>query len=390
MEYRKKLMPRWFVLGMAGAIIFADAVGYTMVIPALPVFARELSLGETCTGVLYASYGLVSLLLYIPFGYGVDRWGEKVWLSGGMLVLGLTSLGFAWVSGFWPLLGCRVAQGVAASATWAAALPLAARLSHPQRRGLEMSMVAMAFSLGVIFGPALGSLGEVRDPFVYFSFFPLGLALLAFLFIPEGKEEQAPFAFRPSYGELTGNLLGACLVLWVTCATLGAIEVLLPLQLLQLGWSRSQVGMLFSFWGLVTLVLHPAVGVWSDRRGRQEPMVVGLLSSTVLVPALFLFVDSLWLLPLVLGVVVSLTAALVPTLPLMADSLEEGQAGKAFGFYNVAFSLGIVVGPWWGGYITEELHVVGAALILAVPMALIACFLPRLLAGRVQESEALP
>lgn len=117
--------PRWLVLGLAVVIIFTDAVGYTLIIPALPTFVAELGLGETRAGMLYASYGLISLLLYLPFGMLVDRVGERRLLILGMVVLGLASLGFWRATDFWSLLGCRVTQGVAASATWAAALPLA-------------------------------------------------------------------------------------------------------------------------------------------------------------------------------------------------------------------------------------------------------------------------
>lgn len=385
-------MSRWILLGIACAVIFADSVGYTIVIPVLPTFAQELSLGETWAGMLYASYGLISVLLYLPFGYLVDRWGERVWLAGGMLVLGGTSLAFALVSGFWPLLGCRMAQGVAASATWAAALPLAARLSSPERRGLEMSIVAMAFSVGVIAGPALGSIGEVRDPFIYFASLPFGLAVLAFFFIPAKRSdlesETVRQAVRPSHVELTRSLLCACLVILVTCTALGALEVLLPLQLTQIGWSRQHIGMLFSAWGVVTLVVHPVIGLWSDRRGRQEPMIFGLLLAALFVPTLFMFLESLWMFPLVFCTIIALTAALVPTLPLMADGLEEDQAGKAFGFYNVSFSIGIVLGPWLGGYVTEQINVVGAALFLVVPLVLMAYALPRFLAegGRAVQA----
>lgn len=382
-------MPRWILLGIAAAVIFTDAVGYAIIIPVLPIFAQELALGETWAGALYASYGLVSLLLYVPFGYLVDRLGERALLAGGMLMLGMTSLAFSVVSGFWPLFGCRLAQGAAASATWAAALPLAARLSSEKRRGLEMSVVIMAFSLGIIAGPALGGMGEVRDPFVYFAFLPLGLAVLAFFLIPAKRPGVENQEIRAAHGELTGNLLCACLVILVTYAAIAAIEVLLPLQLTQVGWSRRSIGMLFSAWGIVTLVTQPVIGAWSDWRGRQEPMILGLLLAALLVPPLFMFLDSIWMLPLVLCTIIALMAALGPTLPLIADDLGGDQGGKAFSFYNVAFSLGVMLGPWLGGYVTERTNVVGAAVFLAVPLVLMAYALPRFLAEGGRESKVL-
>ena len=377
--------PRWLLLGLAVAIIFTDAVGYTVIIPALPSFAAELGLGETRTGTLYASYGLISLLLYLPFGLLVDRWGERRWLTVGMLTLGVASLGFWQASGFWTLLGCRVTQGVAASATWAAALPLAARLATTERRGVEMSVLMMAFSIGVVAGPALGSLGQLRDPFLYFAGVPFGLAICAFALLPRHAALPTPTvvpdAAAPSFFQdgLRRELVCACLVILVTCAALGAIEVLLPLQFSRLGWTRQHIGLFFSGWGLAMLVIQPLIGWWSDRRGRREPIQLGLLAAAVLTPSLFSALDSVWLFPLALGTILALSAALVPTLPLMADYLTDGQSGRAFGFYNMAFSLGIVLGPWSGGYITEHLDVLWAAVLVSLPLLVMVPFVSYLL-----------
>lgn len=385
--------PRWLLLSLAIAIIFTDAVGYTVIIPALPSFVAELGLGETRAGTLYASYGLISLLLYLPFGLLVDRWGERRWLAVGMLTLGLASLGFWQASGFWSLLGCRVTQGIAASATWAAALPLAARLATTERRGVEMSVLMMAFSVGVVAGPALGSLGQVRDPFLYFAGVPLGLALCAFALLPRAStpstQRAVPDAAAPSFFRdgFRRELVCACCVILVTCATLGAIEILLPLQFSRLGWSRQHIGLFFSGWGLAMLIIQPLIGWWSDRRGRREPIQCGLLAAAVLTPSLFYALDSVWLFPLALATIIALSAALVPTLPLMVDHLTEGQSGKAFGFYNMAFSLGIVLGPWSGGYITEHLGVLWAAVLVSIPLLVMVPLLPYLLRETQKRKE---
>ena len=395
-------MSRWVVLGIAAAIMFADTVGYTLIIPVLPALAQELGLTETWTGIFYASYGLISLVLYLPFGYVVDRVGERLWLTGGMLLLG----GPPWLSqslpGFGHWLACRIAQGVAASATWAATLPLAARLADKNRRGLEMSLVPMAFSLGAIGGPALGGIGEARDPFVYFSVFPFILAGLAFFLVPSRVafaqdaqdahvEPSKQHTLRVSLPELfSTHLAGACLVILVSCAALGAIEVLLPLQLTQIGWSRQDVGLLFAAWGAAALVSQPLIGLWSDRRGRQEPMVIGLFAERVCCQPCFAVQFSLAATAHSMRHYCSPQLALAPSMPLIADGLSEGQAGKAFGVYNVAFSIGIVIGPWLGGYVTEQLHVFGAAVLFAVPLFVTASALPRFLSPAVRLSPELP
>lgn len=387
--------PRWLVLGLAVVIIFTDAVGYTLIIPALPTFVADLGLGETRAGMLYASYGLISLLLYLPFGMLVDRVGERRLLILGMVVLGLASLGFWWAADFWALLGCRVTQGVAASATWAAALPLAARLSSRERRGVEMSVLMMGFSVGVVAGPALGSVGATRDPFLYFAGLPLLLAVCAALALPGRAAGSAPvstpraalFGSRP----LPRSLVCACVVLMLICAVLGAIEILLPLEFHRLGWSRGQIGLFFSGWGLAMLVVQPLVGWWSDRRGRREPLRFGLFVAAGCVPAMFAAVETTWLFPLTLATIVAGSACLVPTLPLMADALADDRtgapSGMAFGFYNMAFSLGMTFGPWTGGYLAEMIGPLWAVGLLAVPLSVMAVLLPAVLRT---QADAMP
>lgn len=387
--------PRWLVLGLAVVIIFTDAVGYTLIIPALPTFVADLGLGEARAGMLYASYGLISLLLYLPFGMLVDRVGERRLLILGMVVLGLASLGFWWAADFWALLGCRVTQGVAASATWAAALPLAARLSSRERRGVEMSVLMMGFSVGVVAGPALGSVGGTRDPFLYFAGLPLLLAVCAAAVLPRraagsalvSTPRAALFGGRP----LPRPLVCACVVLMLICAVLGAIEILLPLEFHRLGWSRGQIGLFFSGWGLAMLVVQPLVGWWSDRRGRREPLRFGLFVAAVCVPAMFAAVETTWLFPLTLATIVAGSACLVPTLPLMADALADGgtgaPSGMAFGFYNMAFSLGMTFGPWTGGYLAEMIGPLWAVGLLAVPLSVMAVLLPSVLRT---QADAVP
>jgi predicted MFS family arabinose efflux permease len=137
--------------------------------------------------------------------------------------------------------------------------------------------------------------------------------------------------------------------------------VLLPLQLAQEGWKCLQIGLLFYAWGFVTLLAQPLIGAWSDRHGPQAPIRTSLLAATLLVPLIFKTVDSPWLWLIFLGTGIALTTALIPTMLLLAQGLAEKQAGQAFALYNVAFSVGIVCGPWLGGYMTERFDAVRIA-----------------------------
>ena len=68
----------------------------------------------------------------------------------------------------------------------------------------------------------------------------------------------------------------------------------------------------------------------------------------------------------------------------MVDDLPEGGFGKAFGIYNMAFSVGIVLGPLLGGYVSEHLGVLYAAALCSLGLVFVVP--PVLLLLRLEKS----
>src|SRR5438270_13886066 len=64
---------------------------------------------------------------------------------------------------------------------------------------------------------------------------------------------------------------------------LGALSLstLLPFHVLDLGGSRTQVGLLFSVSTIVSMVLRPTVGAWVDRLGARAVMAPGVIALAV-------------------------------------------------------------------------------------------------------------
>lgn len=146
--------------------------------------------------------------------------------------------------------------------------------------------------------------------------------------------------------ELFTPTLVACLV--ITSAVHVAVYMLnttLPLHMVAVGASKTQVGLLFSVGSGVSMVMRPLVGGWIDRYGFRPVMLSGAL----------VLVATLLVLPLAgtPGLFIALMAGLgfgnglVSTGAgvLAAQASPPSRRGEALGIYYVATSLAFAVGP---------------------------------------------
>ncbi|HEY4716555.1 MAG TPA: MFS transporter [bacterium] len=346
-----------FILGFAFLTIFIDTAGYQIVIPTIPIFAENIGLTESRLGLLYSSYGIASLLLYIPFGYLVDRYGKRVFLTGGLFALGISSISFATSETFAGLLASRIIQGVSASSTWAAVIPLVAGVADARKKGISMSGIAISYSAGAIIGPALGGLGSIKFPFYVFSAFPFILALIS-LAIPDNNNE-----IKNSAGEdpliiikklfLNTGLIISSIALFAAFLAIGAMEIMIPLHLNNLNVPRIKIGGTFAIIGVLSSGFQLICGWWSDKRGRVEPIITGIFLLAILFPFINRIQNVYALIILLIPLSFSFSAALAPTLPFISDSIHVSNLGLAYGIYNTIFSVGLITGSLLGTVIAE-------------------------------------
>ena len=108
--------PKHVLFTICFGVIFTDMVGYGVISPSIPLFARALSASDAQMGWAFAGYPIAFTLTVLPLGLLVDRIGRN-WLivSISMFVLALASVlmassGCRWRNGWrgrrrrWP---CR-------------------------------------------------------------------------------------------------------------------------------------------------------------------------------------------------------------------------------------------------------------------------------------------
>jgi DHA1 family tetracycline resistance protein-like MFS transporter len=146
-------------------VVFLDLVGFGIVIPILPYYVRSFGVGDVFIGLLAATYSLTQFLAAPTLGRASDRWGRRP-----VLVLSLAGSAVAWtIFGLGDLVGdaSGAAAGVAVlflaralagamGGNIAAAQAYVADVTTPDERAGALGLVGASFSLGFIFGPAIG------------------------------------------------------------------------------------------------------------------------------------------------------------------------------------------------------------------------------------------
>jgi MFS family permease len=170
-----------FVLGVG---TFLMAVGIALFATLQDTINAALDQGPFLFSVQFAAVVLANVVLQVPIGSASDRYGRRPFLVGGFVVLvpAMAAQGYLLLPGSAGspalMVLARLLQGVAVAMVFAPSLALAGDLAKSGDSGTKLSVLTMAFGLGVAVGPtAAGFLVRygVAVPFL----FGAGLAVLA-------------------------------------------------------------------------------------------------------------------------------------------------------------------------------------------------------------------
>ncbi|MUV90678.1 MFS transporter [Halapricum sp. CBA1109] len=169
-----------FVLGVA-TFFMATTIALFATLEG-PVRAR-LNESTFLFSVQFAAVVIANVLLQVPIGRASDRYGRRRFIVAGLVVLIPSVLAQGFVTSPWTMLAARFVQGIAVALVFAPSLALAGDLAGDRGSGTTLSVLTMAFGLGVAVGPLasglLFNLGGFAAPFVFGSAMAvLGLALV--------------------------------------------------------------------------------------------------------------------------------------------------------------------------------------------------------------------
>ncbi|MBI2971710.1 MAG: MFS transporter [Candidatus Aenigmarchaeota archaeon] len=152
--------------------------------------------------------------------------------------------------------------------------------------------------------------------------------------------------------------------LFMTSFGFGVILPILPFYALSMGAKPFDLGILTAVFAFMSLVFSPLMGKLGDRYGRKKVLLVsaaGFAASYLL----FAFSDTLAMAFVARALQGVCAAGMFPTcISLLSDLTTEQQRGRVMGMVGMAFSLGFIIGPAFGG-LASSLSVPTAFLLSA-------------------------
>ena len=144
--------------------VFIDLIGFGIVLPLLPLYAKNLGAHGFTIGALGAAYSAMQFVFAPVWGRLSDKIGRRPMLLMGTTGAALSYCLFAIGSGMagkealYLLFASRLLGGIFGSNITIAQAYIA-DITPPQDRSRRMGLIGMAFGLGFIFGPIIGFTG---------------------------------------------------------------------------------------------------------------------------------------------------------------------------------------------------------------------------------------
>ena len=363
--------PQTAALLVTALAFHVDMLLYYLLVPLLPRYARELHLNPMDVGILFGSYAVALLLATFPVAILTDRYGRRMPMLWGLAGLAVTTLVFAVSKQYWLLVLARSLQGMAGAATWLPGMALLADHFPTESRGRAMGTAFAAANLGVLIGPPLsGLLDQHLGPSAPFL---LGAGLVALdaagraFLLPEVEPVRGPrLPLRQLLSNPVIRLFAGAMALG--SALWGLLESTLPLDLdRRFALTPSGIGLCFAASALAHTFTSPLMGQLSDRIGRVRVLRMGLVLCLVLLP-LPALLSRPWMVVLaMMGLGSTASFIMSPCSPAVADQVEKQGSqsfASAFSILNLAYSVGLMLGPLIGGALVQG---------LGLPMALGLC-----------------
>ena len=376
------------------SVVIVDLIGFGIVVPVLPYWAREFGASGLELGLVQSSYALAQFAAAPLWGKLSDRIGRRpvMLLTIAGTAISLAALGFA--GSLWGLFLARLCAG-AFAANVSVATAYVADVTAEEERTRWMGMIGASFAVGFTLGPPIGGfLGSIG--YAVPMFFAAGLAavngVVAFFALkePEAHADRAAAGAAEPRGRFA-------LLRDPTVRKLFAAYLLFSLAVTQLE-NMFQYYMIDTFqWDVLevswilfgmAIVMGGIQGGGMKRLAERYPERTLVTTGGAIMVLGFFFVpvpgSVAWLMAPLFLLAVGRGISQPSLMSLASFQAEASDRGAVMGTFQSAASLARIFGPALAGVLYDISRGlpfrVGAALMLA--MTLLALGLPRGAGGK--------
>ncbi len=339
--------------------IFAAVTGVGIVVPLLPIYARDVGASGFAIGMIFGIFSIARTVFIPVFGSASDRHGRKPFIVVGMLGYAFISLAYVAVSSVPALIAIRFLQGFASAMMMPVLQAYVGDITPEGREGFTMGYFNLATFAGLSLGPLMG--GVISDHWsLEAAFVVMGLlALFGFLacalLLPPTRTERAlrrgtaPTGWRRLIRDDTIRSLFIFRLAYT--AGIGVIWGFLPVyadQRFQPG--AAAIGLLIMAGVLVSGLFHVPMGYLADRWNKARMVMGGgLLASASLLG--LAWADSFT--EMLLGSLFFGMGGGIAMPALMGLAVQKGADADAMGavmsLLTLAHSLGMLMGALLAG-----------------------------------------
>ena len=366
-------------VAVLSVIAFFVAIGFGILAPALPIFAKTFDVTALQASAVISVFALMRFVFAPIAGVLVDRLGERIVLTSGLLIVATSSAIAGFSQTYLQLVAFRGIGGIGSSMFTVSALALLLRVVDSSQRGRAASAFQGGFLLGGVAGPAVGGIVvafSIRAPFFVYAAALFMAALVTLVFLSRAqllaREDAVSHGQSDRLQVLRGALkdkayqaaLGTNLITgFVSFGLRSSVVPLFVVEGLQRGASLSGFGFLAAA-AVQALVLLPA-GRMADTQGRRKALLYGTIATAIGMVVLTLAdaaVNGLGqaamlgtILFLVSMAIQGFGAAFLGSAPsaVIGDVMGGKKGGIVVATFQMMSDVGAVIGPLAAGLLVD-------------------------------------
>ncbi len=367
--------------------VFVSMIGFGLIMPFLPIYARQFGASRTHVGLMLGIFSIVKIVVAPFAGKIADMYGRKPVMVGGMFLYMVVMAMFGLARTLPELFIYRASQGAASALVWPVAMTYIGDVVKEEDRGKAMGLYSMSFASGNAFGPMIGGLIAAAYSLSVPFFFTSGLAalsgILLFIGVKESYEgskaeddvEEESISSSQLKQKESGYSVNVFSWMWEYIKkitpfpkiflglTIGSFTVFFGLAMVWsmlsifgdevLGLSEFSISMVFTLIGVVQVIVMFPAGSLSDRIGRKKLILAGAGFSAFFSGVIGLSNTFIFLMGAV-GMYTLGRALARPSFPAFVSSLSPMKhRGKMMGVYNFAQNAAFFLGSSLGGAIAD-------------------------------------
>ncbi len=374
----RDLPPEVLVLS---AVAFSVALGFGILAPGIPLFAKHFGVSNAEASAVISAFAAMRLVTAPFAGRLVDRLGERVIMSTGIGIVGVSSLLAGFSGSFTQLVVLRGVGGVGSAMFSVSATSLLLRVVAPDQRGRAAGAFQAGFLFGGVTGPAFGgnlASWSLRAPFFIYSATLLLAGTVAGVYLARAQlsrreaaagTDHAPTPFgtalrHPAY---RAALLNNFATGWAIVGVRSSLVPLLVAEVLHKSPVWTGYGIFVS--SAVQAALLAPVARRVDGMGRRPFMragaALGVVGCTLLA-----FTHALPAFLLAMAVFGAATAMLSTSAAAVVGDVIGGRGGTAIAGFQMSADLGQSIGPIVAGSLSDTYSYTTAFLATAGVSAL--------------------